>query len=80
MYQGNLTVGDKKIRTKQLGQLSNGEAVTVTAGEEGAGALLIAAAPLHEPIARMGPFVMNTEAELQKAYSDYRRGELVQTD
>ena len=78
VYKGHLSVGDKKLSTKQLGQLSSGEAVTITAGDEGTGALLLAAAPLNEPIARMGPFVMNTEAELQTAYSDYRRGELVQ--
>jgi len=78
IYNGSLTVAGKTLHTQQLGQLSAGEAVTVTAGEKGAGALLIAAAPLNEPIARMGPFVMNTEAQLQQAYSDYRRGELVQ--
>ena len=77
VYKGSLSVAGKNLNTQQLGQLTAGEAVTVTAGEKGAGALLIAAAPLNEPIARMGPFVMNTEEQLQKAYNDYRRGELV---
>jgi len=79
VYKGNLKVDGKTLNTQQLGQLSTGETVTINAGDEGLGALLIAAAPLKEPIARMGPFVMNTEAELQTAYSDYRRGKLVQT-
>ena len=40
--------------------------------------LLIAGVPLNEPIARYGPFVMNTEGEIRQAIEDYRQGRMGQ--
>ena len=59
----------------QLAVLSGGDRVAVRGGVHGARFLLVAGKPLNEPIARAGPFVMNTEGELRQAFSDYQRGE-----
>jgi redox-sensitive bicupin YhaK (pirin superfamily) len=48
--------------------------VRLEAGENGFEALVIAAMPLGEPVARYGPFVMNTRAELEQAFTDYQAG------
>jgi quercetin 2,3-dioxygenase len=56
----------------------DGDEIEVTAGESGARFLLISGLPLGEPIARYGPFVMNTEAEIEQALTDLRRGTFIQ--
>jgi quercetin 2,3-dioxygenase len=50
--------------------------VTPVDAEEPLSVLLIAGRPLHEPVVRYGPFVMNTEAEIRQAFLDYQRGRM----
>jgi redox-sensitive bicupin YhaK (pirin superfamily) len=47
--------------------------VSLIAGERGADVLVLSGRPIDEPIARRGPFVMNSEAEIKQAYADYKR-------
>lgn len=57
----------------------DGDTVTIANPSESDTALnvlLIAGAPLNEPIVRYGPFVMNTEAEIVQAIEDYRHGRM----
>jgi redox-sensitive bicupin YhaK (pirin superfamily) len=51
--------------------------VTMTAGESGAGMLLLSGRPLGEPIVQYGPFVMNTTDQIRQAIQDYQSGALV---
>ncbi len=67
--------GEKTSVTRdQLVILSHGTAVKLESQEEPARFLLIAGKPIGEPIARSGPFVMNSQEELQQAYRDYQSG------
>ena len=48
--------------------------VAIRAGGKALRALLYAGHPLHEAVVARGPFVMNTEAQIEQAYADYRAG------
>jgi redox-sensitive bicupin YhaK (pirin superfamily) len=58
----------------QLAVLGRGDSLQLRAGGSDARFLLVAGKPLREPIARGGPFVMNTADEVRQAFSDYQRG------
>ena len=47
--------------------------VELVAGNEAVECLLLQARPIGEPVAQYGPFVMNTEAEIREAFTDYQR-------
>jgi len=76
VIEGELTVGHARqaLRYRELGILGEGDQITVTAGAA-ARFLLVAGQPLNEPIARGGPFVMNTKAEVMQAFTDYQSGQ-----
>lgn len=71
--EGELLLEGVGLKRGVLAVLSSGERVTVTAKQESR-FLLIAGESVNEPIARHGPFVMNTEQELKAAFSDYQNG------
>src|SRR2546421_306429 len=58
----------------------DGDVVEASAGPGGGGFLLAAARPLHEPIARYGPFVMNTRAEIEQTLADLRTGNFIRKE
>ena len=55
----------------------NGDEVSVQAGEEGIRFLLISGKPFREPVAWYGPIVMNTQAELMKAFEELQNGTFI---
>lgn len=79
VFEGSAVLGDgaDAVPRGRLAVLGDeGEGLRVAAGDAGARVLIVAGAPIGEPVARYGPFVMNTRAELEQAFSDYRSGRL----
>ena len=70
-----LTVGDHVLTTNHAAVLDAEAAVPLRAGADGAEAVMLQGRPIGEPVARYGPFVMNTEVEIEQAFLDYRRTE-----
>ena len=79
VFDGSLVTENKNIERQNVVRYSTGDSVTLQAGNNGARLLLLTGTPLGEPIAQYGPFVMNTEAEIQQAIEDYRNGLFAQT-
>ncbi len=73
VYEGSVSIGDEEIARGHIALLGDGGAVSVAASAD-AKLLLIAGRPLNEPVARYGPFVMNTEDEIRQAVMDYQSG------
>jgi redox-sensitive bicupin YhaK (pirin superfamily) len=75
---GAVRIGDSKteVRAGQIAVLSEGETLRVACDATSGRVLVFAGRPIGEPVARSGPFVMNTDEELKKAWSDYRAGVL----
>ena len=59
---------------RSLVLFDRGDEVTVQAGENGIRFLLVSGKPLEEPVAWYGPIVMNTQEQLQKAFSELQAG------
>ena len=62
------------IQSTQLAIFDDGDLLEAQTGDEGVRFLLIAGKPLHEPVARYGPFVMNTHEEILQTLKELREG------
>lgn len=76
VYRGSATVGGTGVPAGNMAILKNAGDGIIIAANEPARAILVAGRPLGEPIAQYGPFVMNTQAEIQQTLADYRDGRL----
>ncbi len=77
VYRGAVDIGGTAVPPKRLAILANdagSDGVRIDAGPEGARLLLVAGAPLDEPIAQHGPFVMNSREQLIQAVEDFQSG------
>jgi len=80
--QGEVRFGPQQTSTHApaLVIFGDGDLVEASAGAGGGRFLLAAARPLHEPIARYGPFVMNTRAEIEQTLADLRTGNFIRKE
>ena len=76
VYDGALTIGTlgRSARDGDMAMLTSADTLTLHAIEAATRALVIAGVPLREPVARYGPFVMNTQDEIIEAFNDYQSG------
>ena len=72
-FDGEASVAGKEIPNHHIGILAPGDLVQVTA-QTPSRCLLVAAKPIGEPVAKRGPFVMNTQQELRQAMIDFQTG------
>ncbi|MGB0629336.1 MAG: pirin family protein [Alphaproteobacteria bacterium] len=81
VYEGSVTGTDRDggahtLDAPAVGLFDGDGDVVVTAGENGAEILYCEGRPIQEPVAKYGPFVMNTREELQQAVDDFNAGTL----
>ena len=77
VYEGSVLIGEgdsaATANTHELAVLTDGGPVRLE-GRSSARVILLAGRPLHEPVAKYGPFVMNTREELMQAFEDFQKG------
>jgi len=78
VFDGSGTLGSprKAVKARQLATFGKGGALAFHADEDGMRVLIGCAQPIGEPVARYGPFVMNTHSEIRQAIQDYQAGRL----
>jgi redox-sensitive bicupin YhaK (pirin superfamily) len=73
-YEGTYALlNEQKIDSGHGYVIKADESVSLTAGDSNCAFLVLQGKPIGEPVVQYGPFVMNSEAEIQQAYADYRK-------
>jgi len=76
LFGGSIFVNEEVVEDGELGLTTKGVELEFSSGEHGAELLILGGQVLDEPIARYGPFVMNTREEIHQAIFDYNNGTL----
>ncbi len=81
VFQGEVSFGEagSPVAATRLVILGDGEVVRARTGERAARFLLLSGRPLGEPIARYGPFVMNTAEEIEQTIRELRDGSFIRS-
>lgn len=72
---GDLQVEDQIVQPEKMISLRSDQSTALTAGDRDVYLLMLQGKPIQEPVAQYGPFVMNSEVEIQQAFMDYRSTE-----
>lgn len=76
MYEGNeLTVSDAQMNNMHVAKLKANESTVLKNGDTPARLMLLQGKPIGEPVAKYGPFVMNSQAEVQQLIMNFQRTE-----
>lgn len=73
VFKGEISIQGKSVKDGSLALLSKGDNVQINASVDSE-YLILAGPEIDEPIARYGPFVMNTKEEIIQAIDDYQNG------
>jgi redox-sensitive bicupin YhaK (pirin superfamily) len=78
VFEGSALIGDegRVLNDGQLALLGAGDTVRLRGAAGSGRLLLLAGVPIKEPVARYGPFVMNTQEEIYDAARDYQSGRM----
>ena len=75
VFEGSITVEGEQVEQSTGAVVPAHQSATVVGGAHGAEVLMLQGRPIGEPVAQYGPFVMNTHAEIEQAFADYRATE-----
>ena len=78
VFEGTAAIGDgddaRELQSHEIAVLGGGELLDVRAVGGAARLIVVAGRPLREPVARHGPFVMNTREQIMQAFVDFQEG------
>lgn len=74
LYEGSkLTIDNQQVLVNSVIELKNKEVTTLKNGDTKAKLLFLQGRPINEPVAKYGPFVMNTNMEIQEAMREFQQ-------
>jgi redox-sensitive bicupin YhaK (pirin superfamily) len=74
-YEGEIKFADETLKKGQLAVLNPATAIEFSA-QAAANCIVVGGLPINEPVVQYGPFVMNTQSEIEQAFVDFRNGQL----
>ncbi len=78
VYRGEVTVAEQTVASQRMAILTNDPAADGVSlqANQASRLIVVAGAPLHEPIVQHGPFVMNAQVQINQAIDDYQAGRI----